>query len=84
VLILLDDILQGANTQAQLARGNFASDPVSVVDQFVGAFSPGLLLVGLYVAWILFKGPVDPKSCPALVDETGRPDDMTRRFFQVL
>jgi tripartite ATP-independent transporter DctM subunit len=84
VLVLLGDILQGANTQAQLARGNFAPDPVSVVDLFAGAFIPGLLLVGLYVTWILFKGLVDPKSCPALVDETGRPDDMTRRFFQVL
>ena len=84
VLVLLGDILQGANTQAQLAKGNFAPDPVSVVDLFAGAFIPGLLLVGLYVAWILFKAVVDPKSCPALVDETGRPDDMTRRFFQVL
>ncbi|NKB20887.1 MAG: TRAP transporter large permease subunit [Alphaproteobacteria bacterium] len=84
VLVLLGDILQGANTQAQLARGNFAPDPVSVVDLFAGAFIPGLVLVGLYVAWILFKAVVDPQSCPALVDETGRPDDMTRRFFQVL
>lgn len=84
VLVLLGDILQGANTQAQLARGNFAPDPVSVVDLFAGAFIPGLLLVGLYVAWILFKALVDPKSCPALVDDTGRPDDMARRFFQVL
>ena len=81
VLVLLGDILQEANTQAQLARGNFAPDPVAVDDLFAGAFSPGLLLVGLYVAWILFKGLVDLKSCPALVDETGRPDDMTRRFF---
>jgi TRAP-type mannitol/chloroaromatic compound transport system permease large subunit len=81
VLVLLGDILQEANTHAQLARGNFAPDPVAVVDLFAGAFSPGLLLVGLYVGWILFKGLVDPKSCPALVDETGRPNDMTRWFF---
>jgi TRAP-type mannitol/chloroaromatic compound transport system permease large subunit len=84
VLVLLDDISQGASTQAQLARGNFAPDSVAVVDLFAGAFSPVLLLVGLYVAWILFKGLVDPKFCPALVDETGRPDDMTLRFFKVL
>lgn len=49
VLVLLGDILQGANTQAQLTLGNFAPDPVSVVDLFAGAFIPGLLLVTLYV-----------------------------------
>ncbi len=47
VLVLLGDILQGANTQAQLAKGNFAPDPVSVVALFAGAFLPGMMLVGV-------------------------------------
>ena len=84
VLVLLGDILQGANTQAQLAKGNFAPDPVSVVDLFAGAFIPGLVLVALYVSWIFFKAMVSPLSCPALVGEEGRPDDMGRRVLQVL
>ena len=49
VLVLLGDILQGAYTQAQLAMGNFAPRPVSVVDLFAGAFIPGLILVALYM-----------------------------------
>ena len=53
LLVILGDVLQGANTQAQLALGNFAPDPVSVVDLFAGAAIPGLLLVGLYCAWQL-------------------------------
>ena len=84
VLVLLGDILQGANTQAQLAKGNFAPDPVSVVDLFAGAFIPGLVLVGLYVSWILFKALVQPSSCPALVGDEGRPDDMGARVLKVL
>jgi tripartite ATP-independent transporter DctM subunit len=84
VLVLLGDILQGANTQAQLAKGNFAPDPVSVVDLFAGAFIPGLVLVSLYVSWIFFKAIVSPSSCPALVGEEGRPDDMARRVVRVL
>src|SRR5690606_19775640 len=37
VLIFLGDILAGANTMAQLAKGNFSPDPVSVGDLFAGA-----------------------------------------------
>jgi tripartite ATP-independent transporter DctM subunit len=81
VLVLLGDILQGANTQAQLAKGNFAPEPVSVIDLFAGAFIPGLVLVALYVGWVLIKAWLQPGSCPALVGAEGRPDDMTRRLI---
>ncbi len=84
VLVLLGDILQGANTQAQLEKGNFAPDPVSVVDLFAGAFLPGLVLVGLYVVWVFFKAILAPESCPALVGKEGRPQDFTRRVITVL
>jgi tripartite ATP-independent transporter DctM subunit len=55
VLVLLGDQLQGANSEAQLALGNFAPEPVSVIDLFAGAFLPGMMLVGLYMLWILFS-----------------------------
>jgi tripartite ATP-independent transporter DctM subunit len=84
VLVLLGDMLQGANTQAQLAKGNFAPEPVSVVDLFAGAFIPGLLLVCLYVGWLAIKAATDPASCPALVDKGHRPDDIGRRVVTVL
>jgi tripartite ATP-independent transporter DctM subunit len=67
VLVLLGDILQGANTQAQLALGNFAPTPVSVVDLFSGAMIPGLLLVGLYIAWQLLIAFLRPDLCPPAV-----------------
>lgn len=67
VLVLLGDILQGAWTQAQLAQGNYAPEPISVVDLFVGAFIPGILLVVLYMLWIVVQAVVNPKAVPALV-----------------
>ena len=50
VLIFMADILQGANQTAQQVKGNFSPEPVSVGDLFVGAFLPGFVLVGLYMA----------------------------------
>lgn len=66
VLIFIGDILQGANTTAQMAKGNYAPDPVSVGELFAGAVIPGLLLAGLYLVWVLVRAWLDPKSAPAL------------------
>ncbi|GKY86364.1 TRAP transporter large permease [Sinisalibacter aestuarii] len=65
VLIFMGDMLAGINAQVQMAQGNFAPTPVSVGDLFAGAFLPGLLLVGLYLGYVVFKAITDPKSCPA-------------------
>lgn len=66
VLIFLADILQGANTAAQAAKGNYSPETVSVGDLFAGGMLPGLLLVALYILWIIYKAITDPKSCPPL------------------
>ncbi len=84
VLVLLGDILQGANTQAQISKGNFAPDPVSVVDLFAGAFIPGLVLVGMYVSWVLLRAAFDPDSAPALVAEGERVENLGGRVLRVL
>ncbi|KZC97777.1 MULTISPECIES: TRAP transporter large permease subunit [unclassified Thalassospira] len=68
VLVLLGDILQGAYAEAQRALGNWAPEPISVMDLFAGAFIPGIMLVGLYIGWIIIKSLIDPKSAPALVE----------------
>jgi tripartite ATP-independent transporter DctM subunit len=65
VLIFMADMLAGINSQVQMAKGNFAPDPVSVGDLFAGAFIPGMMLVVLYLCWMIFKAITDPKSCPA-------------------
>lgn len=67
VLIFMGDMLAGINAQVQMAKGNFAPTPVSVGDLFAGAMLPGLLLVGLYLLYAVWKAVFDPKSCPAMV-----------------
>lgn len=65
VLIFMGDMLAGINAQVQMAKGNFAPVPISVGDLFAGAIFPGLLLVGLYLGWVIFKAIFSPASCPA-------------------
>ena len=78
VLVILGDILQGANTQAQLALGNFAPEPVSVIDLFAGAFLPGMVLVGLYMTWTMIVAYTRPQSCPPLQTDQSRAEIRAR------
>jgi len=84
VLIFVGDILQGANQQAQLELGNMAPDPISVGQLFAGAMLPGLALVGLYLAWILFKSIFDPRSCPPLTMNAERRAGLAGRVLGAL
>jgi tripartite ATP-independent transporter DctM subunit len=84
VLVILGDILQAANTQAQLAQGNFAPAPVSVVDLFAGALLPGLLLVGLYLIWQIALAALRPQASPALVGTAERREGLARRVLVAL
>jgi len=65
VLIFMGDMLSGINSQVQMSKGNFAPTAVSVGDLFAGALLPGVMLVGLYLAYTIFKAITDPASCPA-------------------
>lgn len=83
VLVLLGDILQGSYAEAQRALGNWAPEPISVMDLFAGAFIPGMLLVGMYIGWIIIKSIIDPNSAPALV-EGKRPEGLWGEVLRAL
>ena len=53
-LVLLGDVMSGAYLQAQLSSGVTDLKTVSVGKLFMGSLLPGLALVGLYLAYILF------------------------------
>ena len=78
VLIILADQLSNASDQAATARkvaykeatgsfsmpGEFDVVTASAGDMFMGAFIPGLILVGLYMAYILFSALINPEKAP--------------------
>jgi tripartite ATP-independent transporter DctM subunit len=84
VLVLLGDILQGANTEAQLSLGNFAPDPVSVIDLFAGSFLPGMMLVGLYMLWILITAWLRPDACPPVERSSEDTEALGAKALRVL
>src|SRR4029077_18787052 len=53
VLVLLSDQLNNSYQAAQLAKGNFAPDSVSVGDLFAAAIVPGRALVALYILFLV-------------------------------
>ena len=84
VLIFVADMLQSANQAVQLERGALSPDTVSVGDLFVGAVIPGLVLVGLYVAYVLAMAVLRPASCPALVVTPAERAGLPRRIVFAL
>ena len=63
VLILLADAISNANQVASAAPG-VAPSVVSVGDLFSGALIPGLVLVGIYVAYVGATALLRPAACP--------------------
>ena len=80
VLIILADQLASAVDQAGTTRENlykastgaismpseFGVVSTSAGEMFLGAFIPGLVLVGLYMAYILVRALVQPESAPTI------------------
>ena len=84
---LLGDQISAAYQQAQLAKGNFAPEAISVTDLFFGALLPGLFLVVLYILWQLIYSNVYPKSMPPIpIEERSAISrkELHKRVFKVL
>ena len=69
VLVFLAVIMQTANSQVQLAKGNFVPQTLSVGDLFAGAFIPGLILSCLYALWVIVMIFAKRNSAPPMVTE---------------
>jgi len=80
ILVMLGDVMTSAYQQAQNEMGVYSSRTVSVGDLFAGALIPGLLLVGLYIAYLMLVAHFKPETMP--LHEPG-PDDKVG-FLQVM
>ena len=69
VLIVLGDILQGANEQAAMSRGQLVPEPITAIDLFAGALIPGLILVSLYILMQIILAIFYPETCPAIKND---------------
>ena len=71
VLVILGDQLANAYIDAQRKIGNWSPEPLSVGDLFAGALLPGLILVGLYIAYQMIVALIKPDSSPPIeIDES--------------
>jgi tripartite ATP-independent transporter DctM subunit len=86
VLVLLGDQLSNSYQAAQLAKGNFAPQTVSVADLFAGAIIPGLVLVLLYLIYLIAIAIFFPKKSPAIAPDPDGPRGLAllRRLLAVL
>ncbi len=98
VLIILADQLASATDQASTARkalykvstgeismpSEFDVSSTSAGEMFLGAFVPGLVLVGLYMLYILVFALIRPKSAPAVHNESGYDKAFLGQVFATL
>jgi len=73
VLVLLGDQLSNSYQAAQLTKGNFAPQTVTVADLFAGAIGPALALVLLYLVYVVAVAVVWPKKSPAIAADPSVP-----------
>ncbi|MEX0624231.1 TRAP transporter large permease subunit [Saccharospirillum sp.] len=84
VLIFMGDMLSGINSQVQMSLGNFAPTPVSVGDLFAGAFIPGMMLMGIYMLYMIYKAVRHPDTCPALIMTAEEKSRLLKDVFTTL
>ena len=73
VLVLLGDQLNNSFQAAQLAKGIFAPESVSVSDLFAGALVPGLTLVALYLLFLVAVALLRPSAVPPIPPDPAAP-----------
>jgi tripartite ATP-independent transporter DctM subunit len=73
VLVLLGDQLSNSYQAAQLAKGNFAPQTVTVADLFAGAIVPAFVLVLIYLLYVIAVAVISPKNSPAIAADPAAP-----------
>jgi len=84
VLILLAEMLQGANEEAGLLTGDLAPLPVTAIDLFAGALMPGLILVGMFITYILIIAKIRPNDLPVSKSNKSRSEIFKTAMFEVI
>lgn len=84
VLILLAEMLQGANEEAGMMTGDLAPLPVTAIDLFAGALIPGLILVAMFIIYILIIARLRPNDLPISKIDKPRSIIYKNALFEVI
>ena len=84
VLILLAEMLQGANEEAGLMTGDLAPLPVTAIDLFAGALIPGLILVIMFICYLLIIARIRPNDLPVAKINKSRSEIVKKALFEVV
>lgn len=69
VMVIMGEVLAAAYQQAQLAKGSFNVETISVGQLFAGSMIPGLLLTIIYMVYQFVICLVKPETGPAIPPE---------------
>ncbi len=84
VLILLAEMLQGANEEAGLLTGDLAPLPVTAIDLFAGALFPGLILVGMFIIYIVVLAIIKPNDLPITKSTKSKSEIIKNAMIEVI
>ncbi|MCB9947914.1 MAG: TRAP transporter large permease subunit [Rhodospirillaceae bacterium] len=84
MLIILSEVMSSGYQQAQFAQGLFSVETISVGQIFAASLVPGLMLVGLYIAYLLLFAWLRPSRAPALPPRAPQDRVSTGRLLRVL
>jgi tripartite ATP-independent transporter DctM subunit len=83
VLILLASFMQSATVEAQLARGETVVNPLTIENLYLGAFGPGVLVLGLGVAYVALVAYFRPERCPPAPAVLAHPPSFGALIFRL-
>ncbi len=84
VLILLAEMLQGANEEAGLMTGDLAPLPVTAIDLFAGALFPGLILVAMFMIYISILAILKPNDLPVTKSNKSKSEILRNAMIEVI
>ena len=83
ILIVLADLMRGANAEAQVMRGEDVHGALVIKDIYVGMLAPVGILLVLYLVYVLATALLRPADCPPLPPERRTRLPWTRLFVVV-
>jgi tripartite ATP-independent transporter DctM subunit len=84
ILIVLADLMRGANSEAQIMRGEDVHGALIIKDIYLGMLAPVGIVLVLYLVYVVAVALLRPASCPPLPPERRKRLPWTRLLVVVI